>query len=500
MKKLFSAAFVFLWLVPVLAHAQNTTCATRPAGDSSNACASTAFVHGGFLTSTGWTPNNPLIGSSIGGVTQGTRSGNTTAYITADGTLTNGHCSSIDSHGGIVDAGGPCTIGGGGGTVSSGLAQQYAYYPANGPSVAGFEAPFLHSKNFGAAGDGITPDSVALQSWINACQTSGQACFLDPGTYLLENNSAIPTPLSIAGSITITAPNFMSSLLSVPISINAINVNTTSPVYFYNFGINYSTAANSGTAGISVTAPFGSNSSSVFRDLRILNPSVGIKFISAAAYTMDNIKIEEFGSNGINIANVSAGDTGDSTITSGYYAGAPGSNACVFWESSGGLKFNHNKCVTTANGFQIDLAAGVNTSQIIVTDNSFDGLSSIAFLASRQSTSGSLVGVIFVGNTCSSALQCFTIPYDATSGSWISGVQISGNTYYGTNSGSNVFAEFSSGLGVTAVNNTLTSNISSTTAFICNGNAGTVTYGIFTKVGTFAANTNSCSATAISPN
>lgn len=33
---------ILLWVIP--AHAQNTTCATRPNGDSSNACASTAFV------------------------------------------------------------------------------------------------------------------------------------------------------------------------------------------------------------------------------------------------------------------------------------------------------------------------------------------------------------------------------------------------------------------------------------------------------------------------
>ena len=51
---------------------------------------------------------------------------------TANGTLINGHCVSIDSTGNFVDAGGACTTGGGGGTVSSATQYQVAYYTGAG--------------------------------------------------------------------------------------------------------------------------------------------------------------------------------------------------------------------------------------------------------------------------------------------------------------------------------------------------------------------------------
>jgi len=56
---------------------------------------------------------------------------------TSSGTLNNGNCVSIDSSGNFVDAGGPCTTGGGGGTVASGTANQIAYYTGTGTTVGG---------------------------------------------------------------------------------------------------------------------------------------------------------------------------------------------------------------------------------------------------------------------------------------------------------------------------------------------------------------------------
>ena len=134
-----------LWLAFFLflatgAEAQNTTCALRPVGDDSNACASTSFLwqfmtgsHTGTIT-----PNNPVIGNAAGnGYTQGTRAGNTTNFATVAGTIANGHCRSTDANGNDIDAGGACTIGGGGGTVTSGTAGQYANYNASGNTVVG---------------------------------------------------------------------------------------------------------------------------------------------------------------------------------------------------------------------------------------------------------------------------------------------------------------------------------------------------------------------------
>jgi len=78
----------------------------------------------------------PLISGSNAVPSWGSRSGNTTTFATSTGTLTNGNCVSINA-GNFIDAGGPCTTGGGGGTVSAGTAGQLTYYAGSGTVVAG---------------------------------------------------------------------------------------------------------------------------------------------------------------------------------------------------------------------------------------------------------------------------------------------------------------------------------------------------------------------------
>lgn len=73
-----------------------------------------------------------------------TRSGNTSILATSTGALTNGDCVTINS-GNFIDAGGPCTVGGGGGTVSAGTANQLAYYASNGTAVTGTFSPNIPS-------------------------------------------------------------------------------------------------------------------------------------------------------------------------------------------------------------------------------------------------------------------------------------------------------------------------------------------------------------------
>lgn len=64
-------------------------------------------------------------------------SGNSATAATSTGSLTNGHCVSIDASGNFVDAGGACTTGGGGGTVTSATAGQITWYAASGTTVVG---------------------------------------------------------------------------------------------------------------------------------------------------------------------------------------------------------------------------------------------------------------------------------------------------------------------------------------------------------------------------
>lgn len=119
-----ACAIIAAALVLLSAHAvraQNNICPTAALGDSSNRCASTAFVQGAIASpstpatvphggtgQSSFTPNLPLIGNGTGPLAQGTRSGNTTSFGTTSGALTSNNCIKADSNGNLVDSGGTC--------------------------------------------------------------------------------------------------------------------------------------------------------------------------------------------------------------------------------------------------------------------------------------------------------------------------------------------------------------------------------------------------------
>jgi hypothetical protein len=84
------------------------------------------------------TANLPIIGGGAGvAPTVGTRSGNTTKFVTTTGALTNGNCASWDVSGNIVDFGSACGGGGGGGTVTNvGFAAPTGFAVTGSPVLA----------------------------------------------------------------------------------------------------------------------------------------------------------------------------------------------------------------------------------------------------------------------------------------------------------------------------------------------------------------------------
>ena len=44
----------------------------------------------------------------------------------------------------------------------------------------------LHARDFGAVGDGVADDTVALQGWLSACESRRRVCFLDAGDYRIS--------------------------------------------------------------------------------------------------------------------------------------------------------------------------------------------------------------------------------------------------------------------------------------------------------------------------
>jgi hypothetical protein len=159
-------------------------------------------ANGGMGAAT-FTANAPLLGNGASAVTSGSRSGNTTTFATATGTLTNGDCVNIDASGNFRDAGGPCTTGGGGGTVTSGTANQLTYYSSSGTTVVG-----LATANNGiliTSGAGAPSIGTALPNGVTATTQSAN-----------DNTTKVATTAYVATATSPLAPLASPALTGSP--------------------------------------------------------------------------------------------------------------------------------------------------------------------------------------------------------------------------------------------------------------------------------------------
>jgi hypothetical protein len=156
----------------------------------SSACAQvigSGHVMGNGTASPATSTDTPLIqimsqsGSGIGsGVATilGIASGGVGSVLTLGATAVNGNCAQFNSLGRIVPAGGACTTGAGGGTVTAGTAGQIAFYNASGNTIVGepnsVATGRTWAKNFGVVCDGTTDDTTNLQAAWNAAAAANQ--------------------------------------------------------------------------------------------------------------------------------------------------------------------------------------------------------------------------------------------------------------------------------------------------------------------------------------
>ena len=101
---------------------------------------------------------------------------------------------------GVTDAGGPCTTGGGGGTVSSGNAYDLAYYAANGTTVSGLTT--------GISGQFLVENGSVIPTWVTAsgdctlANTGALTCTKTSGTAFgalatVTPGTGVPTAVSV---------------------------------------------------------------------------------------------------------------------------------------------------------------------------------------------------------------------------------------------------------------------------------------------------------------
>jgi hypothetical protein len=152
------------------------------------------------------TPLGQVLNQSGSGIA---KAGNTNTLATVSGVIPNGHCWSTDANHNAIDAGGACTVGGGGGTVNAGATPQFAHYGSTGNVVSGMALanPLLGPNvnnvlAYGADPTGTTDATSAFNAAAAAAIAggTGSSVFVPCGTYLVTPGMdwVIPSPGSFA--------------------------------------------------------------------------------------------------------------------------------------------------------------------------------------------------------------------------------------------------------------------------------------------------------------
>jgi len=245
----------------------------------------------------------------------------------------------------------------------------------------------------------------------------------------------ISKPLNISNSVHVFGDGIGTSILVPDAANNGIMIDTLNPVKLNDFSVEYSSPAATGTSAISVTCSDTSgsglygNSSSVFRDLLVLNASTSLSLIAAEAFVVDNLKSLLHSTTGIDVSNVHFPDAGDGIIQNCYLLGANmNSLAGIRWMSSGALSICNNKILTHRYGVLCQLADGAQTRQMFILGNSIDGtdIAAVAFWPLGRCSFG---GVIVANNIFNLALNGISAPTPPI-GKWINTMNVNCNNWY----------------------------------------------------------------------
>lgn len=303
-------------------------------------------------------------------------------------------------------------------------------------------------KEFGAVGDGVSDDTAAIQAAITA--TYGGSVFFPAGTYKVTSTISVTNEVSLIG-----AGRYLSKILWTSATLSIFNVSTTNPIQVEKMAfIGPSTPTTGYVFRLSSNSTH--NAFSIFRDLLFSSCYIGIESVNAMALTVDACYFSGHQSAGVVICNRYQHDAGDSTISACVFSNAGTAAVGIFQYSSGGLRVVNNKILSGAIGIKQALDPGVQTSDLLVVGNSFEGQSTAAIEFSQSESTSRFSNIVICGNqfalhpiaikasTSNVYLKNITItgnvlalPSGSNYGIWLNGVQaavINGNIFTGDSS------------------------------------------------------------------
>lgn len=280
-------------------------------------------------------------------------------------------------------------------------------------------------KDFGAVGDGVANDTVALQNAINAGQARGAEVLIERGTYL-------HTGLTISSSVSLKGEGAdLTVLLMNNATNNHITVDTVLMVQISGIQFRQNVVASAGAAIFLDSSAGGTaNQHSLIENCRFSENFHCIQTKSAYLWKVDRCTFNLFKNTGIWVQNDYNADAGDSVITRCEFAGEANVNTVgVRQINSGGLRIQNNKFIQGGYGYLMQLAHLSNTGVLIITGNSVEGLlvAGIQLTRVAGAVDQGFSDVIISNNEIVGSPTCVPINLVDTTPNWLEGITITGN-------------------------------------------------------------------------
>jgi hypothetical protein len=301
-------------------------------------------------------------------------------------------------------------------------------------------------KSYGAAGDGATDDTTAIQSALAAIPSTGGLLYFPAGVYKYSGATLeLDKPVTLQGDgggvhfvdlgpiqgvngePAITTIDFASSTGTL-FDVQA------SGCAFKDIGLrNTSVTAPTAGAGIVVSAE---GDRTRYENLSVDGFYICIDVQQGSAQTWDGCWIVAPVLYGLKLRNINVPDGGDHFISNCYFYGChiPAATSAIRIESGGGTKIVNCKIVANSNdalwvnGIDLAVGAGITTVDLLISNCSLEGYSNSGIKATTGA-GGFWINHVITGNQFAGAVGCYGIYFDGSSGS-IGNIHITGNCGY----------------------------------------------------------------------
>lgn len=227
-------------------------------------------------------------------------------------------------------------------------------------------------KDYGALGNGTADDTTAIQNTIDDISTGeagGGILYFPTGQYIVSSEIAIDgKALTVLGE-----GRRSSSIKTNNATANIFNVKSSYACSFSGLLIDSSVTKSAG-AGISFNGNGGTihNPFSSVSNCRIANQFLGLNFVAAYGFAVENNYFVNTESMGVFVRNTYNVDTGDSYISDNVFDTDNNTNTyAIAQQSSGGLRIVNNKILHHQFGYEMDVRG--DTSNLLINGNSFEG-------------------------------------------------------------------------------------------------------------------------------